>query len=99
LFSRTRLLLDDFAAAFEDADKVFIYDIYPAREENRWDVSSEELVERLGSRAVYAGPLSRGAGAAADACEPGGCAVVMGAGDIDTLVPELLDRLGQEARR
>lgn len=47
LYSRTRDLLDEFAVAFSDADKVFIAPIYAARETDDGTISSEILAERI----------------------------------------------------
>jgi UDP-N-acetylmuramate--alanine ligase len=54
LFSRTKLLLSEFATAFNDADEVILAPIFPAREVFDSSISSEILAERisdhLGSR-------------------------------------------------
>ena len=42
-YSRTAALFDEFSASFADADAVYFVDIYAAREENIWGVSSEKL--------------------------------------------------------
>jgi UDP-N-acetylmuramate--alanine ligase len=47
LYSRTRDLLDEFAVAFSDADKVFVAPIYAAREADDGTISSEILAERI----------------------------------------------------
>ena len=47
LFSRTKLLLDDFAKSFGDADQVLILPIYYAREENDGSISSEILAKEI----------------------------------------------------
>lgn len=46
-YSRTKELLLEFATAFSDADEVIITDIYAAREENTYNISSEDLVNEL----------------------------------------------------
>lgn len=48
-YSRTRLLFDDFAGAFCDADKVYLMDIYESRdtEEDKKAVSSEQLAKKI----------------------------------------------------
>jgi len=46
-YSRTKALLDDFAKALLDFDHVIITDIYAAREDNIYGVSSMDLVNRL----------------------------------------------------
>lgn len=47
LYSRTRDLLDEFATAFKDADRVLIAPIYAAREADDGTISSEMLAERI----------------------------------------------------
>jgi UDP-N-acetylmuramate--alanine ligase len=47
LYSRTKLLFDDFAGAFHDADEIVLAPIYAAREVDDGSVSSEVLAEAL----------------------------------------------------
>jgi len=47
LFSRTKLLLNDFAKSFSLADRVFILPIYYAREEDDGTISSEILSNEI----------------------------------------------------
>ncbi|MFA5841371.1 MAG: UDP-N-acetylmuramate--L-alanine ligase [Candidatus Paceibacterota bacterium] len=47
LYSRTKLLLDDFARAFGDADNVILAPIYAAREEFDPNINSEMLAEKI----------------------------------------------------
>jgi UDP-N-acetylmuramate--alanine ligase len=47
LFSRTKLLLDDFAKSFSDADKVILLPIYYAREVDDGSISSEILAKEI----------------------------------------------------
>ena len=47
LYSRTQLLMDDFARSFADADRVVITEIYPAREAPIPGVSGAHLVEAI----------------------------------------------------
>ncbi len=83
LYSRTRDLLDEFAAAFSDADQVFIAPIYAAREADDGTISSEILAERIRATGTEASALDF------DAIEkrlgeigPGDTIITMGAGDI-----------------
>lgn len=46
-YSRTKLLLDDFAKALVDFDNIIITDIYAAREDNIYNISSQDLVDKL----------------------------------------------------
>ena len=47
LFSRTKLLLNDFAKSFTDADEVLILPIYYAREEDDGTISSQILSDEI----------------------------------------------------
>ncbi|MDO5649363.1 MAG: UDP-N-acetylmuramate--L-alanine ligase [Gallicola sp.] len=53
-YSRTKLLMDDFAEAFYDADEVIVTEIYAARENFDPTVHSLDLVERLKENNVKA---------------------------------------------
>jgi UDP-N-acetylmuramate--alanine ligase len=46
-YTRTLFLMDDFAHAFQDADTVYVLDIYPAGEKPIPGVTSQRLVERM----------------------------------------------------
>lgn len=46
-YSRTHELFNDFVDALTLANQVYILPIYPAREENIWGVTSEQMVEAL----------------------------------------------------
>ncbi len=55
-YSRTKNLLDDFAKALMNFDNIIITDIYAARESNTFNISSQDLVNKinsLGKRAIY----------------------------------------------
>lgn len=58
LYSRTRLLLPEFAESFGDANEVIVLPIYAAREQDDGLVSSETLASELGKRGVKVSPLS-----------------------------------------
>jgi UDP-N-acetylmuramate--alanine ligase len=49
LFSRTKLLLDDFAKSFSQCDEVILLPIYYAREEDDGSISSEILCDAVNS--------------------------------------------------
>lgn len=52
LYSRTKLLLDDFAGAFTLADKICVLPIYASREVDDETISSHDLVEKM-DNAIY----------------------------------------------
>ncbi len=49
-YSRTKLLLEDFANALCNFDNIIILDIYAAREQNTFDISSKDLVNKLNEK-------------------------------------------------
>ena len=81
-YSRTHALLDEFSRAFVSADRVLLMDIYAAREQNEWGVSSALLAERIGDRATYGGDPRRTAELLSSEVREGDTVVIMGAGDI-----------------
>lgn len=92
LYSRTRALLDEFATAFVDADRVFIAPIYPAREVDDGTISSEMLAERIrgtGVDAVALGSFETIEEALAEA-GPDDVIMTMGAGDIYKVADRLV---------
>ena len=48
-YSRTKLLLDDFANVLTNFDNIIITDIYAAREANTYNISSMDLVNKIKS--------------------------------------------------
>lgn len=52
LYSRTKLLLDDFSQAFTLADKICVLPIYASREQDDETISSHDLVEKT-HNAIY----------------------------------------------
>lgn len=60
LFSRTKLLIHDFAKSFQNADLVIIADIYAAREKNTSLIHSRDLIQKIKKyhkNAIYLGQL------------------------------------------
>lgn len=85
--SRTRHLLEEFAASFEQADMVVVPHIYFVRdsEEERQRVSASDLVQRLQSKGVNAlhlDPLGAIVEHLGRVARGGDVVVVMGAGDV-----------------
>ena len=81
-YSRTKALFDDFATAFDAADRVLVSDIYAAREINDGTVSSAMLADAIGESATYAGNIEETAKAIKAELKSGDVAIIMGAGDI-----------------
>ena len=81
-YSRTAKLFDEFVRAFDLADRVYFADIYAAREQNVFGVSSKGLAEAIGGSAEYCGNFSSVAEALKRDAQEGDLVIVMGAGDI-----------------
>lgn len=81
-YSRTAALSEQFVPAFADADKVILTDIYAAREENIYGISSEKLAKTVGEKAIYGGDLDSIAEIIKKTVHKDDMVIVMGAGDI-----------------
>lgn len=81
-FSRTYTLMDDFAQSFDAVDRVFIADIYPARETDNLGISGKTLAIRIGEKAEYISGFENIANEINSTLYEGDILVVMGAGDI-----------------
>ena len=81
-YSRTAALLDDFVKSFDCCDRVIFVDIYAARENNVYGVSSRTLADRVGERAVYADSFLTAAKMVTEEIGMGDIAIIMGAGDV-----------------
>ena len=98
LYSRTVYLAYDFAVALAAADAVCVTEIYPAREEPLPGVSGRLIVEELarvrpGMRVAWAPALEDGVRIIASWARAGDMVLTLGAGDVDTVAPVLLEAL------
>jgi UDP-N-acetylmuramate--alanine ligase len=96
-YSRTFHLLDDFARAFHQADRVLVLDIYAASEKPIEGVTAEALVDRMrqfGHRgAEYAGSNAAGVEMIVQGVEPGDMILTLGAGSVSQLAEKILESL------
>jgi UDP-N-acetylmuramate--alanine ligase len=92
LYSRTRDLLDEFASAFTDADRVVVAPIYPAREEFDGVTTNALLAKRIADTGVEAKAGDFTEIRRYFETEPGEGDVIMtmGAGDIYHVADELV---------
>jgi UDP-N-acetylmuramate--alanine ligase len=86
-YSRTRLLFNEFAAAFEQANQVIVTDVYAARETPPDDgFSSRQIVTAMADpRVSYMAQFSEVAGYLADQMKAGDVLMVLSAGDADQI--------------
>lgn len=97
LYSRTRDLLDEFATAFRDADRVFIAPIYAAREADDGTISNEILAERIRATGMDAIALDSfdAIERALDKARESDTVMTMGAGDIYKVADALVVRAAE----
>ncbi len=99
-YSRTQDLMDDFATAFNNADAVYLLDIYPASEKPIEGITAEvltEKIEKFGHRNVrYIGGVENAAEKVVEDLKPNDLVITLGAGSITNLSDEILDLLGKE---
>lgn len=88
-YSRTASLFDEFAAAFGGVNAIFA-DIYAAREDNTFGVSSEKLAKSAGG--IYLPSLDEIAAYLRRELKAGDMLIVMGAGDIIKLDGLILEK-------
>jgi UDP-N-acetylmuramate--alanine ligase len=95
-YTRTQLLMDEFANAFRDADTLFILDIYAASEAPIEGITSEALARRIqdaGQQARYAPSFAEAAEAVIAAAQEGDMILTLGAGNVSQLGPMILEKL------
>ena len=100
LYSRTLHLADELAEALTRADIACVTEIYPAREEPVPGVSGKLVVDRVselrpGMRIGWAPALADAAALIAAQARPGDLVLTIGAGDVDSALPLLEERLGR----
>src|SRR6266511_5762663 len=99
LFSRTRHLARELAAALATADTVAVADVYPAREEAVEGVTGKLVVDALtelrpGMAVAWTPSIDDGARFLAARVRGGDRALTIGAGDVDRAAALLLELLG-----
>lgn len=95
-YSRTRALLGDFASCFDDADKVIVTDIYPARAHEEPVIRAEELIEKMGHGDVtHIDSIEQVVDHLLAALCPGDLLLTLGAGDGYLVGERVLARLGK----
>ncbi len=92
-YSRTKLLLDDFADAISNFDNIIILDIYAAREKNTFDISSKDLVNKLNENsksAIYMPNFDDVVSYIKSNVEKDDIVITLGAGTVTDIGPMLI---------
>ncbi len=102
-YSRTALLLDDFAGCFARSDDLFVVDIYPAGEPPIKGVSAKALVNRIRqggySRAEYLPVVEDLLKRLAETVQPGDLLLTLGAGSVSQIGEKFLERLRKDSSK
>lgn len=99
LYSRTKDLIDDFAHALEQADHVFLTDIYPAREDPIPGISSLRIAEKMTKPVTYVPSRHLLPREVAKFTKKGDVVVGMGAGNIDAFAPAFIEELNRKGKK
>jgi UDP-N-acetylmuramate--alanine ligase len=91
-YSRTQMLLEDFANSFGNADEVIVTEVYPAREPKQ-DFSSRQVVEAMPHPARFIAGLPEVSNYLIAHLRPGDVLLVLSAGDADQVSTNVLARL------
>ena len=98
-FSRTKELLSEFALCFNNADVLFVTDIYAASEQPLEGITAEILTDNIkqyGHKNVqYVGEVEGAAEKVIPFLQEGDLVITLGAGSITRLSDEILEKLKQ----
>jgi UDP-N-acetylmuramate--alanine ligase len=96
-YTRTRDLMEEFTTAFDDADSLFVLDIYAASEKPIEGITGEILAQRIreksGKSVQYASSPADAADSTVAAAQDGDMILTLGAGSVSQFGPLILDRL------
>jgi UDP-N-acetylmuramate--alanine ligase len=100
-YSRTNDLMEEFARSFNNADTLFVTDIYAASEDPIEGVTAESLtaaIKRFGHKDVrYIGPLDEAAAIIKEQVQPGDLVITLGAGTVNRVSEQLLNLLRERS--
>ncbi len=96
-YTRTQSLMDEFATAFENADSLFVLDIYPAGEPPIPEITGEALARRIGEKgtppAKYVSSFENAATTVIADAQEGDMILTLGAGSVSQLGPMIIEKL------
>lgn len=99
-YSRTHDLMEEFARSFNNADTLFVTDIYAASEDPIEGVTAESLttaIKAFGHKnANYIGSLDNAAAILKEQVKPGDLVITLGAGTVNRVCDQLLALLNDK---
>ena len=93
-YSRTQNLLDDFAKALLHFDNIIVTDIYAAREQNTYNISSQDLVNKINlvePKAIYIKQFEDIVKYVKENAKPNDIVITLGAGSVTKIGNMLVD--------
>jgi UDP-N-acetylmuramate--alanine ligase len=98
-YTRTRDLMDEFAASFSDADSLLLLDIYAASEKPIEGITAETLAGKISDqgklKARHISSFEDAANSISNLAHEGDMILTLGAGSVSQLGPMILEKLGQ----
>lgn len=98
-YTRTRDLMEEFTTAFNDADSLFVLDIYAASETPIEGITGEALAQKIREKTVkigrYVSSPADAIEAVAEVARQGDMILTLGAGSVSQLGPMILEKLKQ----
>lgn len=94
-YSRTKLLLDDFADAISNFDNIILLDIYAAREQNTYNISSNDLADAIrkqGKDVIYIPEFENVVSYIKENVKENDIIITLGAGTVTNLGPMILEK-------
>ena len=90
-YSRTYMLMDDFAKVLSLADKCVLTEIMGSREVNEWGVSAKQLQDKIPG-AVLIGDFDKAADYLYENVRPGDLVLTLGCGDVYKIAKKLVQK-------
>lgn len=96
-YSRTQELMDEFALAFNNADVLYVLDIYAASEKPIEGITAEVLTDNIRKyghkNASYIGDIEGAADRVIENLQEGDLVITLGAGSVTRLSDEIVEKL------
>ncbi len=87
-YSRTKALLPEFIEALKLCDKAILADIYAAREQNTYGISSKDIADALDGGEYY-DSFEKIEARLLEIAQPGDLIITMGAGNVNAIGPAI----------
>ncbi len=94
-YSRTAMLLDEFAEALQTADKVVLTEIMGSREKNTYNIYAKDLADKIPG-CVWFSSFEEAAGHIAKNAESGDLIITLGCGDVYKAAEMIIKLLEKE---